>query len=809
MTAPVAPLDGLLVVDLSDGIAGAYATKMLVDGGATVVRVEPPRGTSLRRRVAAAHRLAPGEDAALFHYLDAGKQSTICDLDDPTSCERRDTLLALAAVVVVDDACAVDERDGRALHDAFPDAVVVSVTPFGLTGPWAGRPATEFTLQAWGGSIAGRGSIDQPPVAAGGELAWWISGAAAAAAALAAWRGGAGVLIDLAGIETVVSIYNGFQTVAHELTGVPSPVPSRVTEVPSIEPAIDGWVGFCALSAPQFTSFADMIGRPEWATDPDISRIDHRTRNARTLRPVVAEWTTARTVQQILDEAMARRVPCAPVGNGETLPHIEQLRARDTFVRNPSGGFLQPRPPARLSRTPSEPLRTAPALGRGHAGSPLLPASRRAAARTWPFPLRGIRVFDLTSFWAGPVVSQMLAAFGAEVIKVESVQRPDGTRLGTSYGVQGDRLWERAPLFHGCNTGKAGITLDLTRPEGRALARRLVARCDVVIENYTPRVLETFELLDAERDDLIVVRMPAWGLEGPWRNQPGFAQTMEQVTGLGWVTGHVDGPPLVPRGPCDPNGGYHAFVATMLAILERDRSGRGQFVESALVDAALNVAAQQVIEHDAYGERLDRLGNRSRDHAPQGVYAAAGDEHWVALSVATDAHWHAFTTVVDRPDWAADPALATLAGRRAAHDRLDEGIATWCASLERGEIVDALWRAGVPAAEVVAPRDVGANPHLLARGYFEPVDHDVVGHVRLPRFPAVLTPRPAPWHLAPAPTLGRDTRQLLHAVLGLGDAELDALEAGAITGTAPVAQDATAPAGLRATAARARTAPRP
>ena len=170
-------------------------------------------------------------------------------------------------------------------------------------------------------------------------------------------------------------------------------------------------------------------------------------------------------------------------------------------------------------------------------------------------------MFDLTSFWAGPVVSQLLASWGAEVIKVESIQRPDGTRLGTSYGITGDRAWERAPLFHGCNTGKLGLTLDLTRPEGREVGRRILAHCDILIENYTPRVVERFGLLDDAADDLIVVRMPAWGLEGPWRDQPGFAQTMEQVTGLGWLTGHPDGPPLVPRGPCDPNGAFHAGVS--------------------------------------------------------------------------------------------------------------------------------------------------------------------------------------------------------------------------------------------------------
>jgi crotonobetainyl-CoA:carnitine CoA-transferase CaiB-like acyl-CoA transferase len=395
-------------------------------------------------------------------------------------------------------------------------------------------------------------------------------------------------------------------------------------------------------------------------------------------------------------------------------------------------------------------------------------------------------VFDMTSFWAGPVVSQLLAAFGAEVIKVESAQRPDGTRLGTSYGIDGDRVWERAPLFHGCNTGKYGLALDLTRPEGQAIGRHLLAQCDILIENYTPRVLEQFHLLDEPRDDLIVVRMPAWGLDGPWRNQPGFAQTMEQVSGLGWVTGHVDGPPLVPRGPCDPNGGYHAFVATMLAILERDRTGHGQVVESALVDAALNIAAQQVVEFTAYGQRLDRIGNRSRDAAPQGVYACAGDEQWVAISVQDDAQWQTFCAVLGRDDWAGDAELRAFTDRRARHDELDEGVARWCTSRHKEDIVDALWPAGVPVGAVVSPRDVGANLHLLARGYFEAVDHPVVGRVRLPRFPAAITPRAEPFHRRPAPTLGQHNRDVLGTLLGLADDELDSLEASGILGTEPV-----------------------
>jgi crotonobetainyl-CoA:carnitine CoA-transferase CaiB-like acyl-CoA transferase len=780
-------LDDLLVVDLTCGVAGAYTTKVLADGGATVVRIEPPGGVALRRRVLGGAAIPDGETGPTFAYLDGGKRSVVVDPDTEVGHRDRERLLAAADVIVTDAA------DGEALHGDHPSAIVVSHTPFGLTGPWVDRPATELTLQAWSGSIGGRGDIDRPPVAAGGALSAWVSGVAGAAVALVAWRGGTGLLVDLAEFEVAVMIYNGFQTVARELTDQPSPVPARITEVPSIEPASDGWVGFCALSAQQFGAFAEMIGKPEWATDPDITRVDFRTRHAGVLRPQIAEWTSTRTVSEILDAARARRIPVAPVGNGDTLPKIVQLQRRATFERNPTGGFLQPRPAARMSRSSLRPSQPAPEIG-DHDVDEILGARQQRAARRpagerppgeWPLPLAGLRVLDLTSFWAGPVVGQLLGAFGAEVVKVESIQRPDGTRLGTAYGVTGDRVWERAPLFHACNTNKLGVTLDLSRPEGRDIAARLLATCDVLIENYSPRVVEQFGLLDGRRDDLIVVRMPAWGLDGPWRDQPGFAQTMEQASGLAWVTGWPDGPPLVPRGPCDPNGGLHAFIATMLALLERDRSGRGQTVESSLIDAALNITAEQVIELSAHGNLLGRQGNRSPFYAPQGVYAARGHEQWIALSVVDDVGWTTLCEVLERQDWAHDPGLATVEGRRERHDELDEGIAKWCAPRDADAAVDALWAAGVPAGRVVTPRDVAANPQLVARHYFEPVRHPVVGPLSIPRLPARLGDHDAPFHRTPAPTLGQHNRQVLGELLGLGTDELDRLEREQFIGTTP------------------------
>ena len=232
-------------------------------------------------------------------------------------------------------------------------------------------------------------------------------------------------------------------------------------------------------------------------------------RNARPgdLRPSIAAWTTQRRVDEVMAEASARRIPTAPVGNGAVTPTVDHFVERGVFVDHPDGSFRQPRVPYRYSRSPQPPFRPAPVLGdtsvdeatpnmgqRGPVAPPPNTGSRGASPDAGP--LAGIRVFDMTSFWAGSYASQIMAFFGADVIKVESVQRPDGTRLATSYSIEGDQLWERAPLFHSCNTNKRDITVDLSRPEGRDLARRLVAECDVLIENYTPRVLDGFDIVD-------------------------------------------------------------------------------------------------------------------------------------------------------------------------------------------------------------------------------------------------------------------------------------------------------------------------
>ncbi len=218
-------------------------------------------------------------------------------------------------------------------------------------------------------------------------------------------------------------------------------------------------------------------------------------------------------------------------------------------------------------------------------------SSPPAAHGITALPLDDLRIADFTALWAGPLVTHILGTLGADVVKVESVQRPDAIRYTSAQGPQVDQWWEYSWLFHGVNAGKKSVTLDLTRPEGLRLAGHLIENADIVIENFSPRVFESFGFDEDHVRRLapqaVFVRMPAFGLRGPWRERVGLAQTMEQLSGLANITGYADGPPTNPRGPCDAIAGMHAAFAALVAIVDRDRTGRGQLVESVMVNAAL------------------------------------------------------------------------------------------------------------------------------------------------------------------------------------------------------------------------------
>jgi crotonobetainyl-CoA:carnitine CoA-transferase CaiB-like acyl-CoA transferase len=788
------PLTGVRVLDLSTEIAGPYCTKLLADAGADVLKIEPPDGDPLRRWSASGRALGPAEDGVLFRFLNTSKRSAVVDLGRPDATEQLLDLAAAADLVIA----------GRlpfapaALWERSRQTSLVSITPFGSDGPWRDRPATEFTLQAWCGSTAARGTLDRPPIAAGGRLGEWLGGSYAAVAALTAHygarRGGRGLHVDLSLLEVMALTMAPNIALWESMAGQPA-IFARSVEIPSIEPTADGYVGFCTITAQQWRDFLVLIERPELVDDEGLARWDERARRVDEVYAMIHRWTRRHRAAEIVPRAAALRIPVAEIGSGATVPRFDHFVARGAFVTHPQASFVQPRPPYRLSDAALRPPSPAPRLGDSDAAwlardQPPAPGEPRATQATSlhaTLPLAGLRIVDFTAFWAGPFATHYLAALGADVIKVESIQRPDGMRFQSVRQPSQDGWWEWGALFQQVNVGKRGITLDLSRPAGVALVRRLLAGADAAIENFSPRVMENlglgYDTLAAGNPRLIMVRMPAFGLDGPWRDRVGFAQTMEQVTGMAWITGFADGPPVIPRGPCDPLAGLHALAALFVALAQRERSGRGQLVEATMVEAALNAAAEIVLEHSAHGAALTRDGNRGPVGAPQNLYPCRGDDRWLAIAVTGDRQWQALARAMGRPEWASDPGFAGAAQRRAQHERIDEQLTAWCREHDASALADQLLALGIAAAPVTSAARLGDNPQLRARGFFEAVRHTVVGTHETCTLPFRLASGER-WSRRPAPTLGEHTDEVLRE-LGVADDELAALRAEGVIGTRP------------------------
>jgi len=772
------------VLDLSIGIAGAYASKLLADQGADVLKIEDPaRPDPLRRQTACGAVPEPGDDAALFRFLNGGKRSAFADARALLD------LVAQADVVIeCGEAPRLCDRVAAgvaSLREDNPVLSVVTITPWGSTGPYAGRPASEWTLQAATGFMARRGRPELGHIGAGGRLGEYAAGSFAAVAAVAAWReaaaDGRGRDIDLSLFEAMLVCSTQYWDLNHQLCGGEL---IQYLDIPAVEPAKDGFVGFSPQTSEQWQNFCILIERPELALDDRFLTANTRQAHLDFLHDAIHAWTRPRAIAEILEAAEALRVPASPVGNGERLPGVDHFEARGVFVENPHG-FIQPRVPFSLRGSTASPIRRAPDPG---ADAPRwLPRPEpppRDVPRA-PGAFGGLRVIDLTAFWAGPFATSAMAQLGADVIKVESVARPDGMRF---VNAKPDiPVWEGGAIFHGANPDKRAITLALDHEEGRGLLRRLIEGADILIENFSVRVLDNLGLspdtLHRWNPRLIVVRMPAWGLDGPWKDRTGFAMNVEQAGGIAWRAGYA-GQPLTANF-CDPVGSLHTLFATFAALELRARTGRGTLVEVPLVEPALNLAAEQVIEYSAYGVRLDSEGNRSRLLAPQGIYPC-GDGRSIAIAVRTREEWRALGETLGTDDLQAltrDPALDELEARHARHDEIDAAIARATANTPVDELAERLTAAGLPAEALINGYHLTPHPQLEHRRFFRPLDHRLAGTHRYAGLPFVgladERPRTAP------PTLGQHNREVLGGELGLDDEALAELEAKQVIGTRP------------------------
>jgi crotonobetainyl-CoA:carnitine CoA-transferase CaiB-like acyl-CoA transferase len=728
------PLTGLHVVEIASEISGPYATKLFADLGAEVTRIEPPDGDPLRDWGPFPGGVPDPDKSGLFEYLNAGKRGA--------TLEAAREHISAAHVLVENFAPGTLDGwglDAETLRRLNPNLVLLRISPFGQTGPWRDRQATPLTLQAASGWIHAR-DPERPPVQVGARIAEYVAGAYGALGALTALR-----LppaddhlreVDVSEFEALLSTLPYPMLMAQKMQRLGMPANLRSGPMLGVVRAADGWVGINCLTGQHWLDVCAMLGLPEFAErQMDImmggpERAEFFARAA----PLLAEQTVA----EIVELSQTLRIPAAPVNDGATVLDSPQYAERGFFVER--GGFRCPGSPFRFSQT-----------------TVAQPDPRPGPDEKSALPFAGLKVLDLSTFWAGAYLTCYLGAFGADIVKVESIQRPDGHRYSGAYAYEGDDWYERSVIWQATNLNKRDLTLDLTSARGLDIARRLAAQADVVVENFSPRVVEQFgldyESLVALKPDVIQVRMPGFGLRGPWRDYVGWALNIEQTSGMSAATGYADGPPCNPQGPADPVVGVHAGVALLAALEHRCRTGEGRLIEIAQIEVAACVTAEPVIEYSMNGVVRPREGNRRRGYL-QGVYPTSEDGVWVALSV---------------PEQPVD------------HDVFDELVAAWTLTQSAEAIVKLLRAQNIPAERVITGDLMYEIGHLDAREFYEEFEHPVSGALRYPGWPLRISPGPARHHRSVPPTLGQHNDEILRA-LGLSEDELASLRADRVIG---------------------------
>ena len=417
--------------------------------------------------------------------------------------------------------------------------------------------------------------------------------------------------------------------------------------------------------------------------------------------------------------------------------------------------------------------------------------------------LEGIRILDLSRVWAGPLAARMLADIGAEVILIESpashtysqesLEQLKGTsQMSGAYsfmypdGDPGDEPWNRVGTYNEFNRNKLGITLNLSVPEGQDVFKRLVKISDVVLENYTPRVMANFGLeysvLREINRSLIMISMPGYGNTGSYRDYPAYGTTLEQHAGFSSLIGYPDsGPYRTQSTYTDPLASVNAASAVVLALYHRRRTGRGQYIELAQIESSICCLGEPLLDFAMNQRAPERRGNRHPSMAPHSAYRCLGDDAWLSIAIADDEEWRAFIDVIGRPPWAEDPRFQRQISRWHHQDELDKLVGEWASQQEHHHAMHLLQRAGVAAAAVLNAKELVEDPHLAARGYFGEVTHPKAGTHLYAGTGVKLSDTP-PSPRLPAPCIGQHSRYVLAEILGMSDEEASPLfDAGVIS----------------------------
>jgi len=758
----------LMIVELAGSAAGAYCAKQFANLGSEVVVVGEPFTD-------------PGGS-----FYDTPKRRLAID----------DDLLSSADVVIQSSA---PDPIAKPAQQANPAQIVVRISPFAATGPYSSWRATDIVDSAISGHLRLSGDPQREPLQGVPDLVHHAAGMTAfigaVAALIARVRAGRGQVVQTSHQEVLAALHQ-FTLCRYTHNGaVLNRQGNRYAGPGSTVGAYqcsDGWIGLALPQEDQLQRMLDVTGLVTMLEHDDVDSIWDLMTGTDLLNRELVPYLKTQNRQDLVELFQALRLPCAPVVELNELLDDEHLAARGFWRRSPDGEILLPGPPFRLSdhdwtvgpsrregRLPTamnDEDRSSPTGGPPAAGPPIgRPVSHTQLSDG---PLTGLRVIDMTRVWAGPLAARILADLGAEVLMTEVPwtrtprEVPDSYVEATRFfplDEAGQRPWNRSAFHNKYANNKRSAVIDLDTEPGRELLAALIPTADVLVENYSPRVMPDLGFgaaaLHGLNPSLVYVTMPGYGRSGPYRDWVAYGPTIDGHIGHTSLTGYRGEEPW----KCgvawpDPIGGLHGAAAALVALLDRfvEPERGGQTVEVAQIESAINMIGQHVVAAQLEGV-APRRGNRRPGRAPQGVYRCAGDDRWIAISVVDDTAWHGLCEVVG---WS-DVAHLDQAARWDRHHELDQRLSAFTADHDDQELMRRLQAAGVPAGAVLDASQVMADPQLDALGYFVQLDHPDAGTHPWPRFPARLSLTPATLR-SPAALMGEHNHYAACTLAGYG-----------------------------------------
>ncbi len=795
LVAKETALGGVRVLDLSESVAGQFCSRMFADFGAEVLLIEPPNGSAIRS-------LPPRDNSGsfLFFHINLGKRLLKINLASRAGKQRLSTFAKAADVIIVGS-----QADRDALSEMNPNAIMALVSDFGIDGPYARWRGCEMIYQALSGMMYANGSPDREPLYGVGQRASIGAGVGAFIAALSALyaRGefgiGQQVNIDVAQNTSAMSMPTVLE---YEYNRMP-PTRSNYRSPFGVVRCKDGWVCFWLYNH-AWQGLCEALGRAELAADPRFLTAETRQDHWAELVEEIQAIVRGQAADQVLEEFAKVKLVAArvysPLELWRSNPHLAQRQFWET-VQAADGARPILGPEFRMSATPRQISNAAADMASDATFlSPGRPASvaQRKLADARNGPLSGLRVLEFTTAWAGPMAGRILGFLGAEVIHVESANKLDLWRQHTVVfnerrypeGIGGERSYNRNALFNSQNQNKKSLCIDVKHPKGKMALTRLAALSDIVLCNFTAGTLERmgfgYEALRKAKPDIIVVDMPGFGNSGPLAYAPANGFSMEMAAGMSAMIGYPGGRPMT-TGPFypDPIGGYNGAAAALTALIYRQATGKGQYVEVPQVEASMQYIGDEVLCAIATGVDPQPQGNRVRWAAPHDAYLAGGEDEWVAIAIETDTEWRKLCGLIGHETLAHDSRFATFGERHQNQDLLRAPITAWTSLHSKFDVAERLQAAGIRSAPVLSPKDILESPYLAARDAFVALKHADAGRHRYQTLPFNLDRTPGAQRTA-SPCLGADTDAILSEVLNYSAAEIEELRHEGVTSNIPV-----------------------